>query len=173
MIKKYIILFICICIKSISLGQIIIQFHKTIDSIYYRSRTTWIAPGPFAITQQRFSIDSGQTYLRAGIFGQNLKLYVNDFPKAKRQLKIFKITRIIGLAQMLIIGPYFLKKEIDWTNDYNAKYKPPYPDIRPPPYLAFSLCFIYTGAISYHSISKPFFRKSLREYHKSHKLVNK
>ncbi len=74
--------------------------------------------------------------------------------------------RVLGLVQMLILAPLFLKKEIDWTNEYNAKYSPPYPDIQSPGYIWYSFGFMYTDAITYHFISKPFFRKSLREYHK-------
>lgn len=95
----------------------------------------------------------------------NLNKYVKHFPHAKRNLTAYKVTRLLGLFQMAVLPLFFLKKEIDWTNEYNSKYSPPYPDIKAPPYIAYAFGFLYTGAITYHVISKPFLRKSLRRYH--------
>lgn len=147
-----------------------VPFHSVIDSIYYRSTTTWIIPTPVFITTQRFSMDKGITLMRAGLMGERLNKYVYNIPKAKRNLRSFQITRAIGLAQAFIIAPIFLKKEIDWVNYYNSFYGPPYPDIKGPPYMAYFFGFLFTGAITYHFISKPFFKRSLKEYHKLHRL---
>lgn len=142
-----------------------IPIRKELDSIYYKSKTTWILPSPFMFTVQKYSMDKGQTYLRSGIMANNLNKFIKDIPEARRSLNAYKVTRMLGLFQMVVLPFYFLKREIDWVNNYNRTYSPPYPDIKKPPYMGYAFGFLYTGAITYHFVSKPFLRKSLRRYY--------
>jgi len=166
-----------ISITSASSGQslfFIIKFKKEIDSIYYKSKSVWLLPSPLIVNRQEFSIDNAQTYVRAGMFGQKLRPYIKDIPYAKNDLNIYTAIRLAGIIQMFVLSPIFIKKQIDWVNNYNQSYQPPYPDISGPGYIWYSIGFMYSGAITYHFISKPFFRKALkRRFHNTNTLLQK
>jgi hypothetical protein len=111
-------------------------------------------------------MDKGQTYQRTGIIGWRLNPYVKSYPKSKRNLRMYQAVKILGIAQMFVIAPLFLKKQIDWDGEFNRKYDPPYPDIESPPYVGYFFLFLYTGALTNQVLARPFIKKSLKEYHR-------
>lgn len=138
-----------------------LNFPKKIDSLFYKSKTLWICPAPLVFTTQKFSIDSGKTYIKAGVLGENLSPYIKGNLKAKKELRTYKILKIVGAIQLFVLAPLFIKMEADWMNEYNAKYSPPYPDIKSPGYVFYGIGFMYTGVIT-QAIAKKHFRRALK-----------
>ncbi|MCK4664128.1 MAG: hypothetical protein KAT68_14770 [Bacteroidales bacterium] len=141
---------------------------KEIDSIYYKSTTGWSVLTPYAFVTKRFSPDYGENWERAGMLGQNLRPYIQNNPNALKNLNTYSTIRLVGIAQMFVIAPIFLIKEIQWTNEYN-KTGPPYEDIGSPGYIWGFVGFLYSGAITYHLISKPFFKNAMYDYYSDKK----
>ncbi|MBI2721373.1 MAG: hypothetical protein HYX39_04280 [Bacteroidetes bacterium] len=175
MMKKFIIPLTLICLYFKVSAQKPAQFNtfnyaktfeKKIDSIFYKSSTTWIIPTPFIYNKQFYSIDEGQTYLKAGPFGQNLKPNLLNTPDIRSNINIYTSIRIIGVSQMVIVAPYFLIKDINWiiNNDFNRVNSVNTVDKRPPN-LWYALGFFISGSLTYHLLSKPFIKKALSKHH--------
>ena len=109
MLKRLIIISLFICFFSqVSFSQIpglTFTHKKDQKDIYLKSKTIWVTATPFFFVDRKFSPDQGSTYLDVGMFGGNLKPYVQDDSVAYRDLKNYKLTRIFGLAQMGVIAP--------------------------------------------------------------------
>ena len=114
MLKRLIIISLFICFFSqVSFSQIpglTFTHKKDQKDIYLKSKTIWVTATPFFFVDRKFSPDQGSTYLDVGMFGGNLKPYVQDDSVAYRDLKNYKLTRIFGLAQMGVIAPLLAYK---------------------------------------------------------------
>ena len=144
-----------------------VPYTNQMDSILYNDSVTIFMPNSWVKVNKRFISENGFTCQRIGFLGQRLDDYYISSVKAKRNHKYFKIARVVGVIETLVLFPLFLKMEIDYTNEFNAKYSAPYPDIKQPSYLHYSMLCLISGTITYHFAAKHFFKKSIREYKKS------
>lgn len=174
MIKKLVIIYLFLTLMFS--GNLLAQYfpyvfwhiNKNYNSLYYRTSSTYIAPLPFAFVSKKFSPDSGTTWIHAGTFGQNLRPYIQKNPRALKNLNIYSAIRTAGIAQIFVIAPVFLIKEIQYEKDYQAA-GPPY-EPNDSKYVPYIFAFIYSGSITYHLIAKPFLKNAIREYHSIEKL---
>lgn len=160
------ILLLFFCPKEVlSQGLYIIQ-HKTKEYplIYLKRKSVWTIPTPFAFVTNKFSPDYGETWNNVGIFGGNLRPYLPDDSPALKNINSYTTFRLLGNVQMFVIAPIFLIKEIRWTESYNQS-GPPYEDIQSPGYIWGFFGFLYSGALTYHLISKVFLVNALEDYY--------
>lgn len=155
-------------VKSQRLAVFIGGMHRNIDSIYYRSTTGWFVLTPFMFARKEFSPDYGENWKHAGMLGGHLRPYIKNNPNALKDLNTYSTIRIAGIVQMFVIAPLFVFKEIQWEGIQNAQ-GPPYPDTRDPGYMWGFVGFLYSGAITYHVISRSFLPKALSEYYSAKK----
>lgn len=148
------------------------KFTKQIDSIFYKSVTTWVIPTPFVYNKQYYSVDNGASYLKAGFLGQNLKPNLLNKPGINSNLNIYTSIRIVGLGQMAVLAPYFVIKDINWIakNDIAQQSTTAHTITKRPPNLWYALGVFITGSITYHLLSKPFIKKALKKHHQYQKL---
>ena len=148
-----------------------IHLEKSIDSIYLKTSTEWVLLTPYAFVSKRFSPDYGNNWKRAGMFGQNLKPYIENNPVALKNLQTYSTIRLAGIAQMFVIAPFFLYKEIEWTNNHNNTLPSSINESYPGYILGF-FAFLYSGAATYHLISKQYFRNALFFHYQKKKTVS-
>lgn len=149
-----------------------VPYKNRLDSIFFKDSLTYIIPHSMFRINKRYLKEDGYTAQRVGFLGQRLNDYYANSVKAKRNLKYFKIARVVGAVETLVLFPLFLGLEIDQTNKYNAKYHAPYPDINQPPYMKYGTWFLLTGPVIYHYVAGHFFKKSIRAYKNSTAVTN-
>ncbi|MBU8893277.1 MAG: hypothetical protein KOO66_10895 [Bacteroidales bacterium] len=172
MLKKLVILSLFICFFSqISFSQIpglTFTQKKEQPDLYLKSKTIWVTATPFFFVQRKFSPDQGSTYIKAGMFGGNIKPYVQDDSLAMRNLNNYKLTRIFGMAQMWVIAPLLTYKHIvtepgvvstgDETIDENVVLE------EETGYLTAAIIVFCTGTLTYHIFSKGYLFDTLERY---------
>ncbi|HTA62465.1 MAG TPA: hypothetical protein VK835_08415 [Bacteroidia bacterium] len=145
---------------SLSAADFAKIIHK--DTMCYRGRTMWFVLTPIFVTNNQYSLNC-KDFKRAGIFGQKIRPLMNNIPLAQKDLNTHRNIKILGLIQMLIIAPLFLKLQIDWQANYNQMYKPPYPQVSDPGYIFWGMGILTTGSITYHFISRPFLKRAIKK----------
>ncbi len=148
-------------------------FEKQIDSIFYKSKTSWVMPTPFVFNKQFYSVDSGATYKKVGFFGQNVKRRMAKAPGIRTNINLYTTVRILGLSQMAILAPYFVVRDVNWLieNDFKKKPATPHTAFKRPPNLWIALGVYITGSITFYLLSKPFLRKALAKHHRSKRII--
>ncbi|MBL7914739.1 MAG: hypothetical protein JNL49_06800 [Bacteroidia bacterium] len=149
-----------------------VHYKNRLDSIFFKDSLTYLIPHSMFRINKKYLKEDGYTAQRVGFLGQRLNEYYANSVKAKRNLKYFKIARVVGAVETLVLFPLFLGLEIDQTNKYNAKYHAPYPDINQPPYMKYGTWFLLTGPVIYHYVAGHFFKKSIRAYKNSTAVTN-
>lgn len=144
-----------------------VPYKNRLDSIFFKDSITYLIPHSLFRINKKFLEQEGYTTQKVGFLGQRLNDYYANSLKAKRNLKYFKIARVVGAVETLVLFPLFLGLEIDQTNKYNARYHAPYPDIHQPPYMKYGTWFLLSGPAIYHFVAGHFFKKSIRAYKKS------
>ncbi len=172
MLKRLVILCFFICIFSeISLSQIPgLTFTKRTEmpDIYLKSKTVWMTATPFFFVQRKFSPDQGSSYMRVGMFGKNLKPYVQNDSIARRNLTNYKLTRIFGIAQMGAIAPLLAYKHfatepgVVSTGDENIDESILLEEETG--YLTAAIIVFCTGTLTYHVFAKGYLFDSLERY---------
>lgn len=177
MIRKLFFLLIFNLVISSLNAQIPIKIgEKYIDSLQYKSKTTWITLTPFFFVNRKFSPDNGTTWKNVGMFGQKVKPYLISDSIATQNINIYKYTRAAGILQMWIIAPLLTYKH--FTYDPSAKISTGDEVIDQNTYLeeesgyltAAILVFI-TGSFTYHVLSKTYLFRSLHDY--NHGILDK
>lgn len=170
--KTVLLLFVIISIKFTAIGQIPITIgEKTIDSLQYKSKTTWITLTPFFFVNRKFSPDHGTTWENVGMFGQNLKPFLISDSIATQNINIYKYTRAAGILQMWVISPLLAYHH--FTYDPTDKFSTGDNVIDQNTYLeeesgyltAAILVFI-TGSFTYHVLAKTYLFRSLHDYNR-------
>ena len=173
MLKRFVILSIILSFfAQESLSQIpILTFSKKQDQkdIYLKSKTIWLTATPFFFVEREFSPDKGLTYKKVGIFGKNLKPYVQNDSTAYRDLKNYKLTRIFGMAQMGLIAPLLAYKHYTTepgtvsTGDQRIDDSGVILE-EETGYLTAAIIVFCTGTLTYHVFSKNYLFNSLERY---------
>ena len=170
MLKKIIfitVIFLAVCYNSFSQIPITIK-EKSIDSLYFQSKTKWITLTPFFIVNKDFSPDHGQTWENVGIFGGKVKPYLISDSIAVQNINIYKLTRAAGILQMWVIAPLLAYKHFendgsssstgDATLDYNMTQE------EQTAYLSTGIIVFLTGTFTYHVLSKTYLSRALHDY---------
>lgn len=144
-----------------------VPYKNRLDSIFFKDSITYLIPNSLFKINKKCLEQDGFTSQKIGFLGQRLNDYYANSLKAKRNLKYFKIARVVGAVETLVLFPLFLGLEIDQTNKYNARYHAPYPDINQPPYMKYGTWFLISGPVIYHFVAGHFFKKSIKAYKKS------
>ena len=173
MSKRFIISILIILNSLIGFSQIPgLTFSKKNEdpNLYLKSKTIWMTGTPFFFVERRFSPDHGSTYIKVGMFGKNLKPYVQNDSIANRNLNNYKLTRILGIAQMGIIAPLLAYKHFysdpskttsstgNSTLDENLNLE------EQTGYLTAAIIVFCTGTLTYHVFSKGFLFDALERY---------
>jgi hypothetical protein len=173
MIKRLIIISLFICFFSqVSFSQIPgLTFTKKKEqpNIYLKSKTIWVTATPFFFVDRKFSPDQGSTYLDVGMFGGNLKPYVQNDSVALHDLNSYKLIRIFGLTQMGVIAPLLAYKHFtpssgtttttgNTTIDENLTLE------EEAGYLTAAIIVFCTGILTYHVFSKAYLFDALERY---------
>lgn len=173
MLKRFVIIsFIISFFVQDSFSQIpILTFSKNKEhkALYLKSKTIWITGTPFFAVQRKFSPDQGSTYKRVGMFGKNIKPYVQDDSIAYRDLKNYKLTRIFGIAQMGIIAPLLAYKHYSTKPGTVSTGNTRLDDSgvileEETGYLTAAIIVFCTGTLTYHVFSKNFLFNTLERY---------
>jgi len=136
-------------------------------TLYLKSKTIWVTATPFFFVERKFSPDQGSTYLNVGMFGGNLKPYVQDDSVANRDLTNYKLTRIFGIAQMGVVAPLLAYKHFypgggvttgEQTIDESLNQE------EQTGYLTAAIIVFFTGTLTYHVFSKDFLFDALERY---------
>ncbi|MDA3953778.1 MAG: hypothetical protein PF485_09030 [Bacteroidales bacterium] len=136
--------------------------------LYLKSKTVWITATPFFHVGRKFSPDQGATYIKLGMFGGNLKPYVQNDSIARHSLNSYKLIRYFGIAQMGVIAPLLAYKHFydsgtttstgDATIDNNVILE------EETGYLTVAIIVFCTGTLTYHVFSKGFLFDALARY---------
>jgi hypothetical protein len=172
MLKRLLTLCLFICFFSeISFSQIpglTFTQKKEHTDLYLKSKTVWMTATPFFFVERKFSPDQGSSYMRVGMFGKNLKPYVQNDSIARRDLNNYKLTRIFGLAQMCVIAPLLTYKHIVTepgvvsTGDENIDESILLEEETG--YLTAAIIVFCTGTLTYHVFAKGYLFDSLERY---------
>jgi hypothetical protein len=170
MIKK-IILILCtlFLIAKNTQAQVPINVgNKSIDSLYYKSKTYWITLTPFFFVNHKFSPDKGETWLNVGMFGKNVKPLAKPDSMAYQNIRIYSFTRAAGIAQMWVIAPLLAYKHYtdkgDVTSTGNEIIDHTTYREEQTAYLPTAIIIFLTGTFTYHVLSKTFLFRSLHDY---------
>lgn len=172
MLKRLIItnLFICFIIQ-ISFSQIpglTFTQEKEDPYLYLKSKTVWVTATPFFFVNRKFSPDQGVNYINVGMFGGNLKPYVQNDSIARHSLNSYKFIRYFGIAQMGIIAPLLAYKHYydsgNTTSTGNETIDNSIILEEETGYLTVSIIIFCTGVLTYHVFSKDFLFDALERY---------
>ena len=173
MLKRFVIISIILSfLAQDSISQIpVLTFSKKKDQedIYLKSKTIWITATPFFAVQREFSPDKGSTYIKVGMFGKNLKPFVQNDSIAYRDLKNYKLTRIFGIAQMGVLAPLLAYKHFATepgtvsTGDVRLDDSGVILE-EETGYLTAAIIVFCTGTLTYHVFSKNYLFNSLERY---------
>lgn len=173
MLKRFVITSLIICFFSqVSFSQIpglTFTKEKKEPNLYLKSKTIWITATPFFFVDRKFSPDQGSTYLDVGMFGGNLKPYVQNDSIARHSLNSYKLIRIFGLAQMGVIAPLLAYKHLtpksgtatttgNTTIDENVTLE------EESGYLTAAIIVFSFGILTYHVFSKNYLFDALERY---------
>ena len=172
MIRKIQILLLFILFHLNTNAQIPIKIgEKYIDSLQYKSKTTWITLTPFFFVNRKFSPDHGETWKNVGMFGQNLKPYLISDSIATQNITIYKYTRAAGILQMWVISPLLAYHH--FTYDPSKKFSTGEDVIdqstyleEESGYLTASILVFITGTFTYHVLAKTYLFRSLHDYNR-------
>lgn len=172
MIKKLLFLLLLIFIYTTIDAQIPIKIgEKYIDSLQYKSKTTWITLTPFFFVNRKFSPDHGATWENVGMFGQNLKPYLVSDSIATQNINIYKYTRAAGILQMWVISPLLAYRH--FTYDPTDKFSTGDNVIdqntyleEESGYLTAAILVFVTGTFTYHVLAKTYLFRSLHDYNR-------
>jgi len=172
MLKRFVILSLFICLFSeISYSQIpglTFTSKKDQPDIFLKTKTIWMTATPFFFVQRKFSPDQGASYIKVGMFGKNLKPYVQNDSIARRNLNNYKLTRIFGIAQMGVIAPLLAYKHFSTepgvvsTGDENIDESILLEEETG--YLTAAIIVFCTGTLTYHVFAKGYLFDSLERY---------
>ncbi|MDA3779840.1 MAG: hypothetical protein PF487_06430 [Bacteroidales bacterium] len=145
---------------------ITMTFNSSLDSLFYKQKTTWITLTPISFTQKKFSPDKGENWERIGMFGRNLRPYLQTDSIGTRNINNYRNSRILGITEM-VIGPlliykYILNKNsspLDQTDEDQDLYVQPTDETG---LLPIGILVFATGVISYHFISKKYLTNALQ-----------
>ncbi|MEE4197269.1 MAG: hypothetical protein V2I54_06465 [Bacteroidales bacterium] len=142
--------------------------NKSIDSLYYKSKTYWITFTPFFFVDHKFSPDQGKTWQDVGMFGQNVKPLAQPDSMAYQNIRIYSFTRAAGIAQMWVIAPLLAYKHYadkgDVTSYGNDDINDNIYREEQTAYLPTAVLIFLTGTFTYHVLSKTFLFRSLHDY---------
>ena len=173
MLKRFVITSFIICFFSqFSFSQIPgLTFTKKKEepNLYLKSKTIWLTATPFFFVDRKFSPDQGSTYLDVGMFGGNLKPYVQYDSVALHNLNSYKLIRIFGLTQMGVIAPLLAYKHLttksgtttttgNTTIDENITLE------EESGYLTAAIIVFSFGTLTYHVFSKNYLFDALERY---------
>ena len=173
MLKRFVIISIILSFfAQDSLSQIpILTFSKKKDQkdIYLKSKTIWLTATPFFFVERKFSPDKGLTYKKVGMFGGNLKPYVQNDSTTYRNLKNYKLTRIFGIAQMGVLAPLLAYKHFTTKPGTVSTGDSRIDDSgvileEETGYLTAAIIVFCTGTLTYHVFSKNYLFNSLERY---------
>ncbi|HSH51267.1 MAG TPA: hypothetical protein VK982_06055 [Bacteroidales bacterium] len=141
---------------------------KSIDSLFYKSKTFWIILTPFFFVDHKFSPDKGKTWLDVGMFGKNVKPLAKPDSMAYQNIRIYSFTRAAGIAQMWVIAPLLAYKHYadkdDVTSTGNENIDDSIYREEQTAYLPTAIIIFLTGTFTYHVLSKTFLFRSLHDY---------
>jgi hypothetical protein len=172
MIKRLLFLLLLIFLYSTVDAQIPIKIgEKYIDSLQYKSKTTWITLTPFFFVNRKFSPDNGETWKNVGMFGQHVKPYIISDSIARQNINIYKYTRAAGILQMWVITPLLAYKH--YTYDPSEKISTGDDVIdqntyleEESGYLTAAILVFVTGTFTYHVLAKTYLFRSLHDYNR-------
>jgi len=169
MLKKVIIFIFLVTVGVKCFSQIPVTINqKYVDSIYFQSKTIWITLTPFFIVNKQFSPDQGQTWLKVGMFGGNVKPFLQNDSIARHNLNIYKFTRAAGLLQMWVIAPLLAYKHFTYegvtTSTGNDILDNNITQEEQSGYLATSIIVFLTGTFTYHVLAKTYLARALHDY---------
>jgi hypothetical protein len=84
-------------------------------SIFYKRSTKWLVSTPIIIEKITFSPDSGNTWLKPGIYAGSLSPYIKKNSKAKTNIFFYRVVRTAGLLQWAGAS-YFLARAIQYED---------------------------------------------------------
>ncbi|MEA3317008.1 MAG: hypothetical protein U9R54_03535 [Bacteroidota bacterium] len=162
---------IIIIILSTLLGKsqvpvVTVCFNSSIDSLYYKQKTTWITLTPITFTSKKFSADKGKNWERVGMFGKNIRPYIQNDSIGTRNLNNYRNSRILGITEMTL-GPLLVYKYILNKNSSSSQNQDEEDDIYSQQtdetgLLPIGILVFTTGVITYHFISKKYLTNALR-----------
>lgn len=174
MLKRLITIILFFCFFSqVSYSQIpglTFTKKKEHSDIYLKNKIVWVTATPFFFVERKFSPDQGSTYIKVGIFGGNLKPYVQEDTIAMYHLNNYKLTRVFGIAQMWVIAPLLAYKHfitepgIVSTGDPRLDDSDAIRKEEETGYLNAAIIVFCTGTITYHLLSKSSLFKTLERY---------
>ncbi|MDY6799961.1 MAG: hypothetical protein SVU94_01900 [Bacteroidota bacterium] len=170
MAKKIILsVFIFLLITQYSQAQIPVNVGgKSIDSLFYKSKTYWITLTPFFFVDHKFSPDKGETWKDVGMFGKNVKPLAKADSMAYQNIRIYSFTRAAGIAQMWVIAPLLAYKHYadkdNVTSTGNENIDDSIYREEQTAYLPTAIIVFLTGTFTYHVLSKTFLFRSLHDY---------
>lgn len=144
-----------------------VPYKNRLDSIFFKDSLTYLVPHTFYKLNRKCLEEDGYTAQRVGFLGQKLNDYYANSLKAKRNLKYFRIARVVGAVETLVLFPLFIGLESNNNHKYNTTYHAPYPELYEPKYLHYGMWCLISGPVIYHFVAGHFFRKSIRAYKKS------
>jgi len=154
-------------LPGISKAQVPVKFHHSMDSLYFRSETTWITLTPFFFAKKEFSPDKGRTWQRVGMLGQNVRPFVIQDSLGRRNINNYKIARIVGITQMWVACPLLLYKHFTYdpeprsADDSDENPLDDQQAFGEGGYLTAAILIFGTGALTYHLLSRNFLYNSL------------
>jgi len=172
MIKKLLFLLLLFFLCTTLNAQIPIKIgEKYIDSLQYKSKTTWITLTPFFFVNRKFSPDHGETWKNVGMFGQHVKPYLISDSIATQNINIYKYTRAAGILQMWVIAPllayhhYTYDPEEKFSTGDNVIDQNTYLE-EESGYLTAAILVFVTGSFTYHVLAKTYLFRSLHDYNR-------
>ncbi len=163
-------LIICfmLLVPLLSKSQVPVKFHNKMDSLYFRSQTTWITLTPIFFAKKEFSPDKGETWLKVGLLGKGVKPYVVQDSLGRRNINNYKIARLVGITQMWVASPLLLYKHFTYDPEPQSTSDDPEDPLSTQQsqfgeggYLTASILVFATGALTYHLLSRNFLYNSL------------
>ncbi|GEM_PF-1079467 len=163
-ISLFLIFILCVLSVKSQIPVVTVTFNNSIDSLYYKQKTTWITLTPITFTSKKFSPDKGKTWEKLGMFGGNLKTHLLADSIGTRNINNYKNSRILGITEMtigpLLIYKYILNKNSNTKNQSSEDdiYKQ---EIDETGLLPIGIIMFTTGVITYHFISKKYLTNAL------------
>lgn len=170
MLKRFISIstFLLICFQGFSqIPGLTFTSQKDQPDLYLKTKTIWITATPFFVVDRKFSPDQGSTYIKVGMFGGNVKPYIQEDSVAIHDLNNYKLTRIFGIAQMGVIAPLLAYKHFnpgDPTSTGDEDIDNSITQEEQTGYLAAAIIIFCTGTLTYHVFSKGFLFNALERY---------
>lgn len=144
-----------------------VPYKNRLDSIFFKDSLTYLIPHSMFRINKKYLEEDGFTAQRVGFLGQRLNDYYANSLKAKRNLRYFKIARVVGAVETLVLFPLFIGLESNNNHKYNTMYHAPSSELYEPKYLHYGMWCLISGPVIYHFVAGHFFKKSIRAYKKS------